>query len=93
MQPEHTVVRDIIVPNSEISDYIDIIRRRLQSLENPLLQMKYSPLKLTECKNIVEGHLRVLDMHCRNKFLMYHTTFDHIKTSISKAFRMLPTLH
>ena len=78
-----------VVPKQELGDYIDIIKHRLESIDQPLLKQKYSPSSLIECRSKVEGQLRVLDMHHKNNFAMYRNVFDDIKLIISNSFRLL----
>ena len=78
-----------VVPNTELADYIDIIKRRLESIDQPLLKQKYSPSSLIECRSKVEGQLRVLDMHHKNNFAMYRNVFDDIQLIVSNSLRLL----
>ena len=77
------------VPNTEIKDYIDIIKRRLESFDHPLLKMKYSPEIIVLVKGTVNQQLRTLEMYYNNNFMMYRWTFDGIKKTISNSFRTL----
>jgi len=77
------------VPNTEIKDYIDIIKRRLESIDQPLLKMKYNLESITSVKNVVNQHIRTLDMYHKNSFVIYRNVFDGIKKTISDSFRTL----
>ena len=80
------------VPNTEIGDYIDIIKRRLESIDQPLLQSKYNPESINLVKRVVNQQLRTLEMYHANSFLMYRNVFDNIKKTISETFRTLKML-
>lgn len=81
------------VPLTEIKDYLDAIKHRLESIDQPLLKMKYTAESINLVKGAVQHQINTLDMYHKNKFLMYKNVFDSIKITISDSFRKLQALH
>lgn len=80
------------VSKTELKDYIDCIRHRLESLDQPLLKAKYMPESIASVKKCIQQQLRSLDMYEKNNFVIYRNVFESIKIIISDSFRTLRSI-